>query len=180
MYYLIIILLLIYILNLRTTYELYNVKSTIDDELYLVKRTSDEMNDINRADILAKIKQKIEILIKSLSISDERRKLLETKSIKLEERDNNKHIGYTINKGDKIGICIDEDENSLFFVILHELAHVITKSYGHDETFWNNFEFLIKQSVKLNIYNYKNYNKNPVNYCDKDITYTPHIENKNK
>ena len=118
--------------------------------------------------------------IKSLSISDERRRLLETKTINLQERDNNIHIGYTINKGDKIGLCIDDDENTLFFVVLHELAHVITRSYGHDDKFWKNFEFLIKQAVKLNIYDYQNYNKTSINYCNKDITYTPHIQDKNK
>ena len=179
MYYLIVILLLIYILNLKTTYKLYNQTSSIDNEIYLVRKTDDKLYDIEKANMLAKVKLKIEILIKSLSRSDERRKLLENKRIKLEERENDKHIGYTINKGDKIGLCINDDENTLFFVVLHELAHVITQSYGHDEKFWSNFEFLIKQSIKLNIYDYKNYNKNSINYCDKDITYTPYIENKN-
>ena len=176
MYYLIIVFVLIYFINqTKKSYKLYNVQSKIDNELYLIEKTNDQMYDIEKANILAKIKIKIEILIKSLSTSDERRKLLETKSINLQERDNDKHIGYTINKGDKIGLCIDDDENTLFFVVLHELAHVITKSYGHDEKFWENFEFLIKQSVKLNIYDYKNYNKKSTNYCDKDITYTPYI-----
>jgi len=179
MYYLIVFLVLIYIIHTtKTSYKLYNVQSTVDNELYLVEKTNNQLYDIEKADILAKVNDKINILIKSLSTSDERRKLLESKNIKLQERDTDKHIGYTINKGDKIGLCIDDNENTLFFIVLHELAHVITKSYGHDDIFWKNFEFLIKQSIKINIYNYKNYNKNSTNYCDKEITYTPHIKNK--
>ena len=181
MYYILVILVLICILSTKeSSYTLYNVKSTIDNKLYLVERTNDKLYDIEKANLFSKVKLKIEILIKSLSTSDERRKFLESKTIKLEERDNKKYIGYTINKGDKIGLCIDDDENTLFFVVLHELAHVVTKSYGHDEKFWKNFEFLIKQSIKLNIYDYKNYNKKSINYCNKDIKYTPHIITKNK
>ena len=180
MYYLIVILVIIYILiKTKTTKNiLHEVVSSVDNEFYLIEKTNDRLYDIKKADILAKVKLKINVLIKSLSSTDERRKLLENKSIKLQERDNNNNIGYTINKGDNIGLCIDDDENTLFFIVLHELAHVITKSYGHDEMFWKNFEFLIKQAVKIKIYDYKNYNKNPINYCNKDITYTPHIKNK--
>lgn len=178
MYYIIVILLLIYILNIKKQdSKLYNVISTIDNEQYLVEKTNDNLYDIKKADMLANVKLKIEILIQSLSSSDERKKLLESKKIKLQERDNRSNIGYTINKGDKIGLCITDDANTLFFVVLHELGHVITKSYGHDESFWKNFEFLIKAAVKLNIYDYKNYNKNPISYCNNDITYTPHLKN---
>ena len=154
--------------------ELYEVTSTIDNEKYLVKKTENELNDIIRADKLAKVKNKIEILTKSLSSSDEKRKLLEFAPLKLQERDTDRNIGYTINKGEKIGLCIEDDENTLFFVVLHELAHIITKSYGHPPEFWNNFQFLIKQSIKVNIYNYKNYNEKSINYCNKDIIYTPY------
>lgn len=179
MNYIVFIIILIIILSRNTQKnKLYTVISTIDNESYLVEKTNDKVYDLKKADMLAKIKNKIEILIKSLSTSDERRKLLESKQIQLQERDTKSHIGYTVNKGEKIGLCIEDDENTLFFVVLHELAHVITKSYGHDETFWKNFEFLIKQSIKINIYDYKNYNKNPSNYCNKEILYTPHIKNK--
>ena len=176
MYYLILILFLVYVYSYvaKDKYKLYKVQSTIDKKMYLVEKSNNEIYDIEKANILANTKLKIDILIKSLSISDERRILMENKSLNLQERDNNNHIGYTINKGDSIGLCIDDDENTLFFVVLHELSHVITKTYGHDEKFWNNFKFLIQQAVKLNIYDYKNYNKKSANYCKKDITYTPY------
>ena len=181
MIYLIIIALLLYVFikNKKSYNKLYEVTSSIDNKAYLIEKTDDELYDIEKADMLAKIQIKIDVLTTSLSRTDERRKILENKPIKLQERDNDKNIGYTINKGDSIGLCIDDDENTLFFIVLHELAHVITKSYGHDDLFWKNFEFLIKESIKLNIYDYKSYNKNPTNYCKKDITYTPHIITKN-
>jgi hypothetical protein len=54
------------------------------------------------------------------------------------------------------------------------LSHVVTKEYGHTDKFWDNFSILIKKSVELGLYEYKNYNEKPVNYCNKDITYTPY------
>ena len=76
MYYLIVFLVLIYIIHTtKTSYKLYNVQSTVDNELYLVEKTNNQLYDIEKADILAKVNDKINILIKSLSTSDGRRKL---------------------------------------------------------------------------------------------------------
>jgi predicted metal-dependent hydrolase len=54
----------------------------------------------------------------------------------------------------KLYFCIrqkDEDEtlveeNTITFVAIHELAHIMTKSIGHTDEFWNNFKRLIKRS----------------------------------
>lgn len=54
----------------------------------------------------------------------------------------NSAIGYNINKGYEIGLCIDGDVNEVFHVLIHELAHSVTKSYSHDAEFWENFEKL--------------------------------------
>ena len=52
---------------------------------------------------------------------------------------------YTINKGSYIGLCLEnKDINTLFFVLLHELAHVGTKSVGHTQEFLEFFRFLLK------------------------------------
>ena len=48
--------------------------------------------------------------------------------------------GHTMNKG-PIYICIRNkdgsfnDENDIYFVVLHELAHVMSDSFGHGEEF---------------------------------------------
>ena len=84
-----------------------------------------------------------------------------------------------MNKGEKIGICVryknkKVNENSLFFVLLHELAHIMSESYGHTEEFWRNFKYLIEISIRYNLYKYENYNTNPTNMCGTEISSTPH------
>ena len=174
---LIISLLLFFHLKQRND-SFYLVKSTIDNKSYKVKKTEDKYRDLNAANTLAKINVKIEQLINSLSNIEFKDKLQNAK-LKLRERIDEKDLAYTLNKGDVIGLCIESNENALFFVLLHELAHVVTPEYGHTELFWNNFEKLIKKSVDLGIYDYKNYNKNPVNFCNGKISYTPYIKNNN-
>jgi hypothetical protein len=169
------VLILVYQLcTLTINYSLHNVKSSEDNEQYLIQKNKNKDIEKENANKLARVNKKIQILIKSLSPNDERRKLLEEAPLKLQERKDSKEIGYTVNKGDSVGLCLEDNENALFFVTLHELSHVITKEYGHPPEFWKNFEFLVKKAVSLGIYNYKNYDSNPVNYCSYEISYTPY------
>lgn len=60
--------------------------------------------------------------------------------------------GFTDNKGDVVAICLndvteenvqdDQYINELFYVVLHELAHMSTSSWGHGSEFWNAFELV--------------------------------------
>jgi len=94
---------------------------------------------------------------------------------------NSEHTAYSENKGEKIAFCLTKtkksdnliDVNTLTFVALHELAHVMTKSIGHTDEFWGNFKFLIKQADMINIYKPIDYKKDPVVYCGMDITDNP-------
>ena len=78
---------------------------------------------------------------------------------------------YTINKT-RIYMCIRDsnnhyyDDNSLMFVLLHEISHVICKSIGHTEEFHKIFEDLLVEAEKVGIYN----SKIPMikNYCGHD------------
>ena len=58
------------------------------------------------------------------------------------------------------------DDNSLMFVLLHEIAHVICKSIGHTDEFHKIFEDLLKEAEKVGIYS----SKIPMikNYCGHD------------
>ena len=49
-------------------------------------------------------------------------------------------LGYNVNKGGEIGLCLDGDSNQIFHVLLHELAHSTVGEYSHSEEFWNNFK----------------------------------------
>ena len=64
----------------------------------------------------------------------------------------NSAIGYNINKGYEIGLCIDGDANEIFHILIHELAHSVTKSYRHDVEFWENFEDLKSICKKCGVY----------------------------
>lgn len=86
---------------------------------------------------------------------------------------------YTVNKGDQMRICVRdekndnlfENENDMMFVMLHELAHLMSKSYGHNLEFKKNFAYITKIAVQLGLYKYIDYTSKPVTFCGTDITY---------
>lgn len=66
---------------------------------------------------------------------------------------------YTLNKKN-VFLCLKDeqgqyyDDNTLIYVLLHEIAHVInTKSIGHDRHFHNTFKELLDLATEKNIYN---------------------------
>ena len=83
--------------------------------------------------------------------------------------------------GATIAIVIGEEElsnklvtiNTMMFVAIHELAHLMTKEVGHTKTFWDNMRYLLKVAISLNIYTKQDFNKNPVKYCGTKITDSP-------
>ena len=92
----------------------------------------------------------------------------------------NKYTSYSINKGDKIVFCIRSkkdnslvDLNTMMFVAIHELAHLMSKSIGHTTEFWDNMRFLLKEGIKIGVYKKQDFNSNPKDYCGIKITDTP-------
>jgi hypothetical protein len=91
---------------------------------------------------------------------------------------------YSENKGEKLAFCLNKqkdgtkliDLNTLTFVAIHELAHIMTESEGHKQEFWQNFKFLLEQAKAANIYNPVDYKKNPEPYCGMDITDNPYYD----
>lgn len=86
---------------------------------------------------------------------------------------------YTLNKGWQIRLCLDKSNNTTYntnaimFVALHELAHVLSISYGHNDEFKDNMELIVKTATKLGLYNPVDYSINPIVYCGTKITNTP-------
>lgn len=72
--------------------------------------------------------------------------------------------GYSVNKGYEIAICYDKDVNSMFHVLLHELAHCTVDEYKHSTEFWNNLKELKNIAVQNNLYIPIN---SPKNFCGK-------------
>lgn len=89
-----------------------------------------------------------------------------------ESSDKDSYTSYSINKGEKIVLCIRskktkqiQETNLLMYVAIHELAHLMTKDVGHTEKFWENNKLLLQEGIKIGIYNKVDYSKQPVEYC---------------
>jgi len=63
-----------------------------------------------------------------------------------------KKVGYNVNKGTEIGLCIDGSPNDIMNVLLHELAHTTTIKYSHNSDFWNNFRELTRIASDAGVY----------------------------
>ncbi len=77
---------------------------------------------------------------------------------------NKREPGYSVNKGYEIAICYDKDVNSMFHVLLHELAHCTVDEYKHSAEFWANLKELKNIAVENKLYTTIN---NPKNFCGK-------------
>ena len=159
-------------------------KAELDDNMYLVRNVDDKAKAAN---LLAAIRQKldrvIDYLVKKYPDQDNVARL-KTKfhAENIEESEaGSKYTSYSVNKGEKIVFCIRskekearlEDENLLVFVALHELGHIMTISTGHTDEFWDNFRFLLKESIKIGVYKRQDFKKNPQKYCGTKITDSP-------
>lgn len=87
---------------------------------------------------------------------------------------------YSVNKGEKVVFCLRSKRNKqlhhlnlLIFVAVHELAHIMSVSYGHNLEFMNNFKFLLKEAVKTGVWKKINFSLNPQEYCGIHVTNAP-------
>jgi hypothetical protein len=61
-------------------------------------------------------------------------------------------LGFNVNKGFELGLCIDGEVNNIFHVLLHELAHCTVPEYDHSDAYWNNYVDLRDMAVSLGVY----------------------------
>lgn len=179
-----VVLLSIYLYIDRKQSSLIYIKSTIDNNVYLVRNVEDKQNAANLiSSITQKLSKLTDYLVKKYP-NDERgfrlKKKFNPKNIE-ESEAGSQFTSFSVNKGEKIVFCIRskdkfanlEDENLIMFVALHELAHIMTISIGHTEEFWNNFRFMLKEAIKIGIYKRHDFKKKPEKYCGTTITDTP-------
>jgi hypothetical protein len=91
---------------------------------------------------------------------------------------------YSENKGEKIAFCLNTtkagnkliDLDTLTFVAIHELSHVMTESIGHKPEFWANFKFLLENAKEASIYQPIDYKKKPQQYCGMTIKDNPYYD----
>lgn len=188
--YAIIGIILLVCLKIYSESDAYNLKciiSDVDGEKYCVReRAKMEM----AADLLANVTQKMKDLViycgKKFPEDENVQRLVQKfNPTKVSETlPTSEYTAYSENKGEKIAFCLNQkkdgtkliDINTLTFVAIHELAHVMTLSEGHKQEFWQNFKFLLEQAKDANIYNPVDYKKNPEPYCGMDITDNPYYD----
>ena len=99
----------------------------------------------------------------------------------VESSPGNKYTSYSINKGEKIVFCLRSkdgtdtlvDLNTMMFVAIHEMGHLMSESVGHTKEFWDNMKFLLKRGIEIDIYTKQDFNSVPKEYCGTTITDTP-------
>ena len=188
-----ILILFIILIALKMYYEsdVFNLRcivSTVDGKKYCVR----EIKNVQKAsNLLARTTESIEYLVENVgqrySSRDNVKRLVENfnpTTIK-ETLPTSEYTAYTENKGEKMAFCLNKkkhnddnliDSNTLMFVAIHEVAHIMTESVGHTEEFWNNFKFLLENAVDLKIYTPVDYKSEPQGYCGMNITDNPYYD----
>ena len=168
----------------KFTTDLVYITSPHDGRVYLVRNLPDRED---AAMLLSKLRQKLVQLTKQMQTHyphDKRVRLLLRRynpDDMSEVAADSRYTSYSVNKGEKIVYCIrsrdDREElvdlNTILFVALHELAHVMTISVGHTSEFWENFRFLLAHAVHWRVYRSVNFRKKPTSYCGTYITDSP-------
>ena len=169
------------------TFNLKCIISEIDGNKYCVRERAKLQL---AADLLATVTNKLKQLVKYMAENYPDRENVN----RLKEGFNPKKINeilptssytaYSENKGEKLAFCTTTtkegnkliDENTLTFVGIHEVGHIMTKSIGHTKEFWNNFKFLLQNAVKLGLYTPIDYKSKPKEYCGMRITDNPYYD----
>lgn len=60
-----------------------------------------------------------------------------------------------------------QDINSAMYVLIHEAAHVVNLTVGHDKTFWQTMSFMLDKAIELGLYKENFSDKKP--FCNQDI-----------
>jgi hypothetical protein len=188
--YVIIIFVLVMCLKIYSESDAYNLKciiSDVDGEKYCVRENSKMSLS---ADLLATVTQnckKLVVYCAKKFPNDEKYQRLVQKfnPTKISETlPTSEFTAYSENKGEKLAFCLNKEKNgtklidinTLMFVAIHELAHIMTTSEGHKQEFWQNFKYLLEQAKEANIYNPVDYKKNPEPYCGMNITDNPYYD----
>lgn len=189
-FYIFIAFILLICLRIYYDSDAYNLKCIIaskDGNKYCVReREKLELAANLLADVTQKMKDMV-LYMKKTHPTDPR-------TIRLVEGFNPKKINETLptseltayseNKGEKLAFCLNTtkegnkliDINTLTFVALHELSHIMTESVGHKQDFWQNFKFLLENAKAGGIYDPVDYKKEPQEYCGMKINDNPYYD----
>jgi hypothetical protein len=151
-----------------------------------------------KEEMLKKLKYKLDKLVLLLEKNDINhqgvRHLIhryKNRTVLLENKEQSNET-YTLNKGEAIYLCIynyfkkdeygnpilHDDLNLLTFVAIHELAHIMSDSIGHEDEFWDHFQYLLQRAVEWNLYVPIDYRYDPHHFCQIKIDENPYFVTK--
>ena len=189
-FYILIAFVLLFCLRIYYESDAFNLKCIIaskDGNKYCVRER--EKLEL-AANLLAEVTQKM----KNMVLYMKEKHPDDPRSKRLVEGFNPKKISETVptseltayseNKGEKIAFCLNTtkegnrliDINTLTFVALHELSHIMTESIGHKQEFWQNFKFLLQNAKEAGVYDPVDYKKKPKEYCGMKINDNPYFD----
>lgn len=169
------------------------VTSRVDKEAYSVQEEYE--NKQHAADILAEVNGmyvRVITHLKQTAITGPWRSEIEFLSANYNPTVLGEHIptnlkftSYVAQKGKKIRLCLRpaynrhvfHDMNTLKFVALHELTHMMVQSYGHEQSFWDAFQFVLFEADKIGEIKLIDYSKRPQQYCGIMIESSPAFSN---
>lgn len=170
--------------------DMYNLKcivSTVDGEKYCVRESKDIEKSV---DLLANVAGKCKQLVAHMKSKYPDREDVNRLHVGFSETKITEILptstltAYSENKGQKIAFCLNKkkggteliDMNTLMFVAIHELAHIMTLSIGHKQEFWENFKFLLQGATEIKIYVPEDYKVKPKEYCSMMIKDNPYYD----
>ena len=188
--YILIGFVVMFCLKIYSESDAYNLKcieSSVDGNTYCVRETP-KLELV--ANLLATVTVKLKKLVKHMEKKYPKRENVKRlvngfnpKKIN-ETLPTSQFTAYSENKGEKLAFCTTTtkrgtkliDENTLTFVGIHEISHIMTKSIGHKPEFWRNFKFLLQNAKQIGIYQPIDYKKKPQQYCGMTIKDNPYYD----
>lgn len=173
-----VILVALYLIRSEVGSEVVRARSALDGRWYVVRNLP---NYQEAAELMARVNA---ILGKTVDALARERGEADPAVMRLRERydpgslseatmESRFYTSYSVNKGEKIVLCLrsktDETQlvgaNTLAYVALHELGHVMTEEVGHTPEFWRNFKEIIRTAVRTGLYKPVDYKAHPEEYC---------------
>jgi hypothetical protein len=178
-----ILIVFFYMNFLRQKLYLEKIRSSNGNE-YLVRNLPDKNEAANK---LGSISDSLKNLVNGLNENDDKKgeyikQLKESFNPEYitENIPGSMYVAYSVNKGEELSLCIREkgtekfiDDNTIIFVAIHELSHIMTPETGHTPLFWDNMKYLLEKASSQGIYMPVDYSQSPVEYCGMDINSTP-------
>jgi hypothetical protein len=184
--FVLLVLVAIILAYLRGQYgEVEYVKSAVDGRTYLCLKLP---NRAAAADLMARVNARLQRLVEHVHAKFADDEDHGASARRLHARFNPDAISeggneagftsYSINKGERIVLCVRNDDrarsfvpiNTIVYVAVHELGHLATQTVGHEPEFWANFRWLLAEAVDIGLYTKVDYAKATTPYCGIQLT----------